>query len=147
MDHRPQWSKRKYSRIASQPWDREGFLGQNTRSMNHKIIIRLGFIRISCCCCYVASVVSDSVQPHRWQPTRLLRPWDSSGKNTGLGCHFHLQQRSANQSTIQKLKDKPQDKAERKYLQNLQQQRTCMRLYKEYLEIHKSPIFKNNQKT
>ena len=31
----------------------------------------------SCCCCSVASVVSDSVQPHRQQPTRLLRSWDS----------------------------------------------------------------------
>ena len=51
----------------------------------------------SCCCCccyccfYVASVVSNSVQPHRWQPTRLPNPWDSSGKNTGVGCHFLLQ--------------------------------------------------------
>ena len=44
-----------------------------------------------CCCCCVASVVSDSVQPHRWQPNRLLRPWDSPGKNTGMGCHFLLQ--------------------------------------------------------
>ena len=34
----------------------------------------------------VASVVSDSVRPHRWQPTRLPRPWDSPGKNTGVGC-------------------------------------------------------------
>ena len=25
-----------------------------------------------------------------WQPTRLPRPWDSPGKNTGLGCHFLL---------------------------------------------------------
>ena len=33
----------------------------------------------------------DSVQPHRWQPTRLPRPWDSPGKNTGVGCHFFLQ--------------------------------------------------------
>ena len=32
--------------------------------------------------------MSDSVRPHRWQPTRLCRPWDSSGKNTGVGCHF-----------------------------------------------------------
>ena len=39
----------------------------------------------------VSSVVSDSVQPHRWQPTRLPRPWDSPGKNTGVGCHFLLQ--------------------------------------------------------
>ena len=44
-----------------------------------------------CCCCYVASVVSDSVRPHRRQPTGLLHPWDSPGKNTGVGCHFLLQ--------------------------------------------------------
>ena len=44
-----------------------------------------------CCCSEVASVVSDSVQPHRWQPMRLPRPWDSPGKNTGVGCHFLLQ--------------------------------------------------------
>ena len=31
------------------------------------------------------------VRPHRRQPTRLPRPWDSPGKNTGVGCHFLLQ--------------------------------------------------------
>ena len=35
--------------------------------------------------------MSDSVQAHRRQPTRLLCPWDSPGKNTGVGCHFLLQ--------------------------------------------------------
>ena len=35
--------------------------------------------------------MSDSVRPHRWQPTRLLYPWDSPGKNTRVGCHFLLQ--------------------------------------------------------
>ena len=35
--------------------------------------------------------MSDSVGPHRRQPTRLLCPWDSPGKNTGVGCHFLLQ--------------------------------------------------------
>ena len=35
--------------------------------------------------------MSDSVRPHRWQPTRLPRPCDSPGKNTGVGCHFLLQ--------------------------------------------------------
>ena len=39
----------------------------------------------------VASVMSDSVRPHRWQPTRLPRPWDSPGKNTGVVCPFLLQ--------------------------------------------------------
>ena len=37
------------------------------------------------------SVVSNSVRPQRWQPTRLPRPQDSPGKNTGVGCHFLLQ--------------------------------------------------------
>ena len=44
-----------------------------------------------CCCCWVTSVVSDSVRPQRQQPTRRSRPWDSPGKNTGVGCHFLLQ--------------------------------------------------------
>ena len=35
--------------------------------------------------------MSDCVRPHRWQLTRLPRPWDSPGKNTGVGCHFLLQ--------------------------------------------------------
>ena len=32
-----------------------------------------------------------TLQPHRWQPTRLPCPWDSPGKNTGVGCHVLLQ--------------------------------------------------------
>ena len=35
--------------------------------------------------------MSDSVQHHRWQPTKLPCPWDSPGQNTGVGCHFLLQ--------------------------------------------------------
>ena len=35
--------------------------------------------------------MSDSVQPQRRQHSRLPRPWDSPGKNTGMGCHFLLQ--------------------------------------------------------
>ena len=34
--------------------------------------------------------MSDSVQPHRRQLTRLPRPWDTPGKNTGVVCHFLL---------------------------------------------------------
>ena len=52
---------------------------------------RLGFTNIHYWCCWVTSVMSDSVRPHRWQPTRLPRPWDSPGKNTGVRCHFLLQ--------------------------------------------------------
>ena len=35
--------------------------------------------------------MSDSVRPQRRQPTRLPHPWESPGKNTGVGCHFLLQ--------------------------------------------------------
>ena len=47
--------------------------------------------------CYTAAATAKllqscpTVRPHRWQPTRLPRPWDSPGKNTGVGCHFLLQ--------------------------------------------------------
>ena len=35
--------------------------------------------------------MSNSVRPHRQQPTRLHCPWESPGKNAGVGCHFLLQ--------------------------------------------------------
>ena len=35
--------------------------------------------------------MSNSVRPHRRQPTRLPHSWDPTGKNTGAGCHFLLQ--------------------------------------------------------
>ena len=41
--------------------------------------------------CVSCSAVSDSLQPHGLQPARPLCPWNSPGKNTGVGCHFHLQ--------------------------------------------------------
>ena len=37
------------------------------------------------------SVLPNSLQPHRLQPTRLLSPWNSPGKNTGMGGHSLLQ--------------------------------------------------------
>ena len=65
------------------------------RLVNHVVIVSVTSSVVaqkqSCCCCWVTSVVSDSVRPHRWQPTRLPRPWHSPGKNTGVGCHFLLQ--------------------------------------------------------
>ena len=44
--------------------------------------------------------MSNSVRPHRRQPNRLPGPWDSPGKNTGVGCHFLLQV-SGKESTCQ----------------------------------------------
>ena len=43
---------------------------------------------LCCCLLQVTSVLPDSVRPHGLQPTKFLRPWDSPGKNTGVGCHF-----------------------------------------------------------
>ena len=42
-------------------------------------------------CMHVCSVVSDSLQLHGLWPSRLLCPWDSPGKSTGVGCYFLLQ--------------------------------------------------------
>ena len=56
-----------------------------------KLFLPLNTIHAPLCCCQVTSVVSDSLRPHRRQPTRLPHPWDSPGKNTGVGCHFRLQ--------------------------------------------------------
>ena len=42
-------------------------------------------------CVYACSIVSDSLRPHRLEPTRILCPWNLPGKNPGAGCHFLLQ--------------------------------------------------------
>ena len=42
-------------------------------------------------CLLSCLVVSDSLKPYELQLTRLLSPWDSPGKNTGVGCHALLQ--------------------------------------------------------
>ena len=44
-----------------------------------------------CVCMLSCSVISDSLQPHGMYPTRLLCPWDFSGKNTQVGSHSLLQ--------------------------------------------------------
>ena len=38
--------------------------------------------------------MSEALQPHGLEPTRLLCPWDFPGKNTTMGCHFLLQESS-----------------------------------------------------
>ena len=52
------------------------------------------FKEISSVCAAAAAESLQScptLRPHRQQPTRLPRPWDSPGKNTGVGCHFLFQ--------------------------------------------------------
>ena len=82
------------------PWD---FPGKNTGVDSHSLCQGIFLTQVSCIgrwilhhlntreapmLCYA---MSDSLWPHRQQPTRLPRPWDSPGKNTGVGCHFLLQ--------------------------------------------------------
>ena len=57
------------------------------------VVVSSSCLCISLCIAAAAakSLQSDSVRPHRRQPTRLPCPWDSPGKNTGVGCHFLLQ--------------------------------------------------------
>ena len=57
--------------------------------------------------------MSDSVRPHGQQPTRLPRPWDSPGKNTGVGCHFLLQyMKVKSESEVAQLCPTPSDPME-----------------------------------
>ena len=65
--------------------------------------------------------MSDSLQPHGLQPTRLLYPWDFSDKNTGVGCHFHLQGLFLNQGSNQHLLHWQVDSLPMSHLGNLPQ--------------------------
>ena len=54
--------------------------------------------------------MSDSVRPHRLKPTRLRCPWDSPGKNIGVGCHFLLQRMEVkSESEVAQLCPTPSD--------------------------------------
>ena len=66
------------------------FLSWLSWAMHKSHLLWLGHC-VCCCCCEVTSLMSNSVRPHRRQPTRLPHPWDSPGKNTGVGCHLFLQ--------------------------------------------------------
>ena len=53
--------------------------------------------------CWVASFMSDSLQPYVQQPTRLLCPWDSLGKSTGVGCHSSSTQKKTSHQHMSTL--------------------------------------------
>ena len=84
------------------------YLGMIIRKCNHRL--HLCLLEMTCCeslfqpkwwhfflscypsvCRHMLSVVSDSLWPYRLEPTKLLCPWGSPGKNTRVGCHFLLQ--------------------------------------------------------
>ena len=74
-------------------WSGESVLGLNGVMFAHHLLktTRMCWISPQARCVLSRSVISDSLRPHGLQPARLLCPWDSPGKNTGVGCHFLLQ--------------------------------------------------------
>ena len=74
------------------PWLPGEVLSESLRlSVTFSGILWVGWCHTRPRLSHFSRVRADSVQPHRRQPTRLPRPWDSPGKNTGVGCHFLLQ--------------------------------------------------------
>ena len=59
--------------------------------MKWRLSIYLYMVSISAAAAAKSPQLCLTLQPYRRQPTRLPRPWDSPGKNTGVGCHFLLQ--------------------------------------------------------
>ena len=51
----------------------------------------MNYVSNHMCMCQVTSIMSNSMRPYGLWPTRLLCPWNSPGKNTGVGCHALLQ--------------------------------------------------------
>ena len=92
----PGESHRPRSLAGYSPWglkesDTTEWLNDNKQLSKQYSCRNVGHLEKQGCCCQATSVLSNSVQPRRRQPTRLPRPWDSPGKNTGVGCHFLLQ--------------------------------------------------------
>ena len=82
----PAMMRRPHATPGSQQYNRKVlFLLVNSRNPS------LGLLWRSVSCMLACSVVSDSLRPHGLYPTSLLCPWDSPGKNTGVGCHSLLQ--------------------------------------------------------
>ena len=84
MGASPEWTIKEPPLPEScfQSWEAFGssLVGLNSPNILHPIPLQ---VRV----CWVASVMSDSLWPYGLYPARLLWPWDSPGKNTGVGCH------------------------------------------------------------
>ena len=67
------------------------FLEWGRLCLQSKLFDSLGTRRVLLLSLFTCYMVSDYLRSHGLQPTRLLCPWDSPGKGTGVGCHFLLQ--------------------------------------------------------
>ena len=73
------------------PWTEKPGRLQSVESQESETTERLTHITDTLLLLLLLTKSCPTVRPHRWQPTRLPCPWDSPGKNTGVGCHFLLQ--------------------------------------------------------
>ena len=80
----------KDSPIERWAMDLNRYFSREAMKMTNKHMKRCS-TSLALCAVLSHSVVSDSLRPHGLQPCRLLCPWDSLGKNTGVGCHDLLQ--------------------------------------------------------
>ena len=91
-DHPPNRASRESAALQTPCF---GFLAFTTLSEYVSVVLSHlvwgHFVMAALCACSVASVMSDSLQPYGLLPTRLLCPWDSPSKNTGVCCHALLQ--------------------------------------------------------
>ena len=72
-------------------WNSSSELQTTNQSLDSSSVSSRGSLASFCYAVLSHSVPSNSLQPHGLQPARILCPWDSPGKNTGVGCQFHLQ--------------------------------------------------------
>ena len=73
--------------LGSEEELRSMIIGRESGSPRRDSISRYGYL---VCVCYVV-LSFPTLQVHGLQTTRLLRPWNFPGKDTGVGCHFLLQ--------------------------------------------------------
>ena len=77
-----------YPILKTKNWGTKGFLKNEwvlEFNLQYPRIVKM------CCAMLSRSVVPNSLRPHGLQPARLFCPWDSPGRNTGVGCHALLQ--------------------------------------------------------
>ena len=77
-------------------YDPENIFKESSNSLSLLMIFPMSgtaslFPQVHFLVCLSFSVMSDSLRPNGLKPARLFSPWDSPGKNTGVGCHFLLQ--------------------------------------------------------
>ena len=82
-----------FIRVSMTPFLFHSLFTQNPKNLGVQLHLQSPYyyVCVCVCVCVSRSVVSNSLQPHGLKPTRSSCPWDSPGKNTGVGCHALLQ--------------------------------------------------------